>query len=326
MNPKVSILVPVYNVSAYIEKCAESLFNQTFEDIEFIFVDDATPDDSIEKLNIIIKKFPLRKKQISILHHNSNRGLAAARNTALEASTGEFIAVIDSDDYIEPDMIEVIYKKAIEEDADIVISDMIMEYTDRTEILQDYLSSDENEHFTDIIKNEQSHSFLCDKLVHRSLYLRADCRVPEGLNYYEDRHVMSRIFYFAKKIVKVDRAFYHYVHYNSLAITKTKGSMHFENVVRFWNLFDEFLKEHNEYDKYKEIMAFPKMQSKVRLMIDTHSSQLRKQYASIFMEEEKISLNRFNKGEKLMLLLVRYKLFFPAQLFHNYLVKKHLKQ
>lgn len=326
MNPKVSILVPVYNVSAYIEKCAESLFNQTFQDIEFIFVDDATPDDSIEKLSIIIEKFPLREKQISILHHDSNRGLAAARNTALEASKGEYIAVVDSDDYIEPDMIEVLYKKAIKENAEIVISDMIMEYHDRTEILQDYLSSNDNEHFTDIIKNEQSHSFLCDKLVHRSLYLRADCRVPEGLNYYEDRYVMSRIFYFAKKIVKVDRAFYHYVHYNSLAITKTKNSMHFENVVRFWSQFDEFLKEHNEYEKYKEIMTFPKMQSKVRLMIDTHSSQLRKEYCSIFIEEEKICFNLFNKGERLMLLLVRYKLYFLAQLFHNYLVKKHLKQ
>lgn len=325
MTPKVSILVPVYKVSDYIERCAESLFNQTFEEIEFVFVDDASPDDSIEKLEQLMEKFPNRKDNVTIIHHSANQGLAAARNTALDAATGDYISVVDSDDYIDPDMIETLYNKAIDENADIVVSDMIMEYPDKTVILEDYLSDNENEHFSDIIRNEQSHSFLCDKLVRRESYLCPDCRVPQGLNYYEDRHVMSRLFYFAKKIVKVNRAFYHYVHYNSDAITKNKGRMHFENVVIFWNLFDEFLREHDEFDKHKDIIALAKAQSKVRLMADTHSYSLRKEYANIFLAEEKQCFGHFKTGEKIMLLLVRYRRFRLAQLLHNFSVWKNNK-
>ncbi len=323
MTPKVSILVPVYKVSNYIERCVESIFNQTFEELEFIFVNDATPDDSMEKLERLIEKFPNRSNNIKILHHSRNQGTAFTKNEALNVATGEYISFVDSDDYIEYDMIETMYKKAIQTDADIVISDMIMEYSGHTEIVVDNLSKNENEHFADIILNDHSHTFLCNKLVRRELYVRPDCRVPNGLNYYEDRHIMSRLYYFAKNIVKINQAFYHYVHYNSLAITKNKTRMHFENVVTFWNLFDDFLREHNEYEKYESILALPKAQSKVRLMIDTHSTKLRKEYANIFLDEEKRCFSTFRQGEKLMLTLVRYRLFGLAQLFHNLLVWKN---
>lgn len=325
MNPNVSLLVAVYKASAYIEKCVESIFNQTFEDIEYIFVNDATPDNSIEKLQDILERFPKRKEQAKIIHHIVNKGSASSKNEAINVATGNYILFVDSDDYIEPDMVERLYQKAIQENADIVVSDMIMEYSDHSVIVNDYLSDNKNEYFSDLIKNEQSHSFLCNKLVRRSLYLHPKCRVPNGLNYYEDRHIMTRLYYFAKKIVKVDRAFYHYVQYNSSAITKTKGRMHFENAILFWNLFDNFLREHNEFEKYKPILALPKAQSKVRLMIDTHSSQLRKEYADIFQKEERQSFSTFRKGEKLMLLLVRYRLFGLAQIFHEFIVWKNKK-
>ena len=318
MNPKVSILVPVYKVSKFIEKCSESLFSQTFKNIEFIFVNDATPDDSVEILEKVITRYPDRKKQVTILHHKANQGLAASRNTALDAATGDYIAVVDSDDYIEPDMIEVLYKKAIETNADIVVSDMIMEYPYKSETLVDYLSESKDDHFGDIIRNEESHTFLCNKLVRRELYLRRDCRVPYGLDYYEDRHVMTRLFYFAKKIVKVNQAFYHYVHYNSSAITKNKTRMHFENVVIFWNSFDEFLLEHNEFDKYKSILTLAKAQSKIRLMLDTDSMALRKEYADIFAWEVEQSISNFKFGEKVMINVLKHKHYHTAQLLHDY--------
>jgi glycosyltransferase involved in cell wall biosynthesis len=326
MIPKVSILIPVYNVSAYIEKCAYSLFNQTFADIEYIFVDDATPDDSMEKLSKVIEEYPQRKNQIKIIHHSSNKGSAAARNTAIDASTGEFIAMIDSDDFIDSEMIETLYQKALDENADIVVSDIILEFVDRSVVITEYISKNINDHFPDMVRNDRLHAFSCDKLVSRSLYTRADCRVPDGLNYLEDRHIMTRIFYFAKKIVKIDQAFYHYIQYNDNAITKTKNRMHFENVLLFWSLLDSFLKEKNEFEKYKQITELSKVENKVRLMIDTHSSILRKEFAKMFYEEESNCLSKFRKGEKLMLLLVRYKFFGLAQLFHNMLLIKHKKQ
>jgi len=320
MNPKVSILIPVYKVSPYIERCAESLFKQTFTDIEYIFVNDDTPDDSIEKLTRVLELYPERKKQVKMLHHTCNRGLAYTRNTAINASTGDYLSVVDSDDFIEPEMIEILYHKAILEDADIVVSNVFMEYKDKTVIIDDYVDADRNENFKNIIIYDKTCPSLWNKLVRRSLYERQDCRVPEGLNYHEDRHVMTRLYFFATKIVKVDQPFYHYVQYNTNAITKTKDRMHFENVVQFWNLLDAFLQEHNVYEIYKPFMALPKTQGKVRLMIDTHSCRLRREYADIFRDEEKECISHFTKGERLMLFLVRKRLFFLAQLFHSYLV------
>lgn len=323
MNPKVSILVPVYKVSAYIEKCAESIFNQTFKDIEYIFVNDATPDDSIEKLKRVILRFPNRENQVNILEHKANMGLATTRKTALNAAKGDYIAVVDSDDYIEPDMVELMYNKAISEDVDIVICDLFMEYKSITICTNEILSDNKNDYFPEIIISENINAYLCNKLAKRSLYLNPECLVPDGLNYYEDRHVMTRMFYLADKIRKIDVALYHYVHYNSQAITKNKSRMHFENVVTFWNNFEVFLKEHNEYEKYKPILALPKVQSKVRLMIDTNSASLRKEYAGMFIDEEKQCINTFRKGERIMLWLIRNRLFNTAQLFRTFLFWKN---
>ena len=87
--PKVSVIVPVYGVEKYIERCARSLFEQTLDDIEYIFVDDCSPDRSIEILNQVIGEYPGRKDQVQIIHHASNQGLALARQTGLKAATGE---------------------------------------------------------------------------------------------------------------------------------------------------------------------------------------------------------------------------------------------
>ena len=318
-----SILVPIYNVSNYIERCAKSLFNQTFEDIEFIFVDDATPDDSIEKLIEIIQQYPNRKEQVKIIYHSLNKGLATTRNTAIDASTGNYILVVDSDDYIEPNMIQLLYEKAIIDNADIVVSDFYFEYSNKTIYCSDYLSLNENNHLKDLIGFNNSQAPLWNKLVNSDLYKKKECRVPDGLNYYEDRFTVLRLYYFANKIVKINQAFYHYIKYNDNAITNKIVKMHFENVVTFWNLFDEFLKEHNEYEKYKPYLALPKIQSKVRLMIGTNSASLRIEYAEIFAEEELVCIKSFRRGERIMLWLIRNKHFDLAQWFHDLLVWKN---
>lgn len=109
-NMKVSIIVPVYNVSAYIERCIKSVIAQTYTDIECILVDDCTPDDSIVKCQELIDSYsgPIEFK---IIHHNHNRGLSAARNTGTYAATGEYIYFLDSDDEITPDCISLLAKE-----------------------------------------------------------------------------------------------------------------------------------------------------------------------------------------------------------------------
>ena len=116
----VSILVPVYGVEKYIERCARSLFEQTYNNLEYIFVDDCTPDNSIAILKRVMEEYPMRKGQVRILRHERNRGIAAARNTALDAAQGSFLSHVDSDDYLARDAIRLLVNKQVETGADIV--------------------------------------------------------------------------------------------------------------------------------------------------------------------------------------------------------------
>ena len=116
----VSILVPVYKVEKYIEQCARSLFEQTYDNLEYIFLDDCSPDNSIEILKRVMEDYPERKAQVRIIRHERNRGLAAARNTALDAANGPFVTHVDSDDYLGRDAIRLLVKKQEETGADIV--------------------------------------------------------------------------------------------------------------------------------------------------------------------------------------------------------------
>ena len=106
----VSILVPIYKVEKYIERCARSLFEQTYPNLEFLFVDDASPDKSIEILQKVIAQYPKWKGRITIIYHNKNRGLAVARNALVDNCRGEFLFHVDSDDWIAEDAVEKILK------------------------------------------------------------------------------------------------------------------------------------------------------------------------------------------------------------------------
>ena len=124
MKPLVSIIVPVYNVSNYIEQCLNSLTNQTLKEIEIIVVDDCGTDDSIDKAEKLAKK----DKRIKIVHNKTNQGLAESRNIGLKYVKTEYVAFLDSDDWVAEDFIEKLYKACIRENADIAVSDVIYYY------------------------------------------------------------------------------------------------------------------------------------------------------------------------------------------------------
>ena len=251
--PKVSILVPVYNVSAYIERCAHSLFRQTLDDVEYIFVDDCTPDDSMAKLEAVLAQYPERAGQVKIVRHERNWGLAVARRTALLAASGEYVCCVDSDDYVDADMAQCMYRRAVDEQADIVVADYWDEYSKQTVLCTDLVSPSMEENRVNVLTcGKEVSPSLWNKLIRRKFWVEANVFAPEGLNYGEDRHVVTRLYYQARKIVKVDAAFYHYSHFNAGAITRGKDARHFEDVILFWKLMDEFLAEHGLAEKYRD--------------------------------------------------------------------------
>ena len=115
-EPKISIIIPIYNVEKYLRECLDSCTNQTLKDIEIICVDDASPDNSIK----ILEEYQVKDSRIKIFRHKKNKNLGAARNTGLEHATGEYIWFVDSDDWIEPTMYEVLLKEAFKNNSKLV--------------------------------------------------------------------------------------------------------------------------------------------------------------------------------------------------------------
>lgn len=121
--PQVTVIVPIYGVEQYIERCARSLFEQTLSDIEYVFVNDCTPDNSVEILNKVLSEYPERKDNVIIVNHEVNKGLPIARKTGLFHASGEYIIHCDSDDWVELDAYERMYSIAKSEGVDIISCD-----------------------------------------------------------------------------------------------------------------------------------------------------------------------------------------------------------
>ena len=133
---KVSIVVPVYNVAPYIEQFARSVFEQTLEDIEYVFVDDCSPDSSMDILLSVLEEYPHRKQKVKIVRHEKNMGIAVTRKDGYMKSTGEYMIYVDSDDYLEPRMLELMYAKAKEHDADMIVCDIYLYNKENCNVLK----------------------------------------------------------------------------------------------------------------------------------------------------------------------------------------------
>ena len=138
MSVKVSVIVPIFKVRDFIERCVCSLFDQTLDEVEYIFVDDASPDDSIDVLKSCMEQYPTRKDQVIIITHEKNLGLPAARNTGLVRASGEYVLHCDSDDFVEREMLEEMYKVAKESDADMVYCDFYLTFAENERYMTNY--------------------------------------------------------------------------------------------------------------------------------------------------------------------------------------------
>src|SRR5574344_624731 len=175
--PKVSIIIPIYNVEKYIERCARSLFEQTEEDLEFIFVNDCTPDNSMQILNDVIRDYPSRKDQIKIIENEKNLGLPLTRQKGIKEATGEYIIHCDSDDWVDKDMYRMLYGKAKADDLDLVWCDLY-----RTDgVTNDYIVQDTEIDKTTILKallHETKGGYLWNHLVKRNLIFDNEYMYP----------------------------------------------------------------------------------------------------------------------------------------------------
>ncbi len=251
MSYPVSVIVPVYGVEKYIEQCAQSLFEQDFSDIEYIFVNDCTPDKSIAVLEHIIKKHPDRKPHITILHHRQNQGLGSARHTGVKCATGDYIIHIDSDDWCEPDMISSLYTQWKADNADIVVCDFFEnDANSQRQIVQPYVASKKANNHNLLVGNPVVST--CNKLIKRSLYVDNDIYPPQWMNFSEDRYLSTQLFLLAEKVSYVPRAFLHYRQNNAGSLTKSLGEKARQDLHRCSTSLEQFLHMHWLFEEYRE--------------------------------------------------------------------------
>lgn len=218
-QPLVSILIPIYRVENGIERCARSVMEQTYENLEYIFVDDATDDSSIEILNRTLSDYPDSLENVQIIHHERNRGLAVARNTAVAASKGEFVFHVDSDDWVETNAVELLVKKQMETDADIVTAEA---YDYNNGVKTDHLSGGWNLDKESLLKGlltYQISTVLWRRLIRRSLYIDNGITCDERGSGGEDFQVLPRLVYFANKVSGINDHIYYYNKTNQHSIT-----------------------------------------------------------------------------------------------------------
>lgn len=201
MNPKVSILIPVYKSELFIEQCIRSVLSQSYKNIEYIVVNDASPDLSIDIAMRIVQEYPQRKKSISFINNQTNKGIVFNRNLLVEKATGDYVYFVDSDDELAPDAVEKLVSAALENHADIVRSNyyeisnsgiaekVLFPYQDKKEFLLYQLSA------------WDSIQAMWQMLIRRDLFIKHQLLFMEGTDGCEDYLMTIYLTYFAKKIV-----------------------------------------------------------------------------------------------------------------------------
>lgn len=253
--PKVSVVIPVYGVEKYIERCAISLFEQTLDNIEYIFVDDCSPDNSINILKSILAKYEKRIPHTKIVRMPVNSGQAAVRKYGISLTTGEYIIHCDSDDWVELDMYEKLYNTAINGNFDVVICDFFKFHGKGKSIhVTQTVSENKNELIREIL-NETIHASLCNKLIKRNLY--RDIIYPKD-NLREDLTLIVQLIYRANRIKYIAEPFYHYF-FNESSITNNKDNIEktiklAEQAVNNYRILEHFMKENNILDYYQKEM------------------------------------------------------------------------
>lgn len=285
MSPKVTIIIAVYNCEKYIEACANSLFEQTLDNIEFIFVNDATHDDSIIILNSIIEEYSVRKPFVKIINMEKNSGVSNARRIGIENATGEYVIHADSDDWVDKDMYERLYCKAKETNADIVGCNFRHEFSDvKYDFHQQY--GDTMEENISRLINGRIFPSLCTSLTRRSLIKENAVSFPEGLNMGEDLFFNLQLYLHAQKIVSMDWAPYHYRHTDSSScIKRTRKSI--DSDIAIAGKIEKLMREQNLYAKYENDIEYRKFFSKLPLIYDLRNEKLYKEWLSIYPETNK---------------------------------------
>ena len=280
---KVSVIVPIYNVEKYIERCVRSLMEQSLKELEYIFVDDCSPDHAMDILETVVNEYPDRLPYIKIIRHSKNSGSAVVRNTGLRCATGEYVIYCDSDDWVERNAYEAMYSEAKETGADIVATDYYIENRKSSAVRKQEYSTAPYLCVKKMLSVEL-HCGTWNKLVKRELYIRNEIRFPDGINMWEDVLTVIPLFCFASTIVYLPHAYYHYVQYNTSSYTKQMSEKSLINLIEAIEYLDDFFKAHH-LQQFEHDFNYTKLTAKLNLLLHS-KGKLQKDRALLYPEAD----------------------------------------
>ncbi|MGL5963481.1 MAG: glycosyltransferase family 2 protein [Fusobacteriaceae bacterium] len=249
MKLKLSVIIPAYNVENYIERCIESVCNQTEKNLEIIVVNDGSTDKTKKKL----EKFQKKDKRIIVIN-KVNGGLSSARNAGINIAKGEYICHLDGDDWIEKTAYEKMLNLAIEKNLDIVISDYYDDY-DNKKIVKNYDIKLESKIYSgeDYLKEYfagKGVSAIWNKIYKTDLYIKYRIKHPEKISIGEDLETLSKLLLNAKRISKINESFVHYIQ-NPNSMTRNKIALKFKDLINVFENIENYFKEQQKYQEYK---------------------------------------------------------------------------
>lgn len=246
-NPAISLVMPVYNVENFLNKALTSVENQTFKDFEMIIVDDGSSDKSYE----IAEEFCCRNPNFKLIKQK-NSGPAAARNTGVTHCKGEYIAFMDSDDYLEKNFLEELYNLAKKTSADITCCNFNMYYPNKN--LKIYMPFNslpgvytKSKALRKLILDISVHYFIWNKLYKKELFLERNIKFDNM--YFEDISTSPRLFYFAKTVAFTSKALYNYTMREN-SILHSINAKKVNDYIKALGIIKSFLEENNDYEKY----------------------------------------------------------------------------
>ena len=253
---KISVIVPVYNVSKYLKRCLDSIIGQTLKEIEIIVINDCSPDPLDDAIGREYEKLDSR---VQYIKHEKNKGLGGARNTGILQAKGVFLGFVDSDDCIHKDMYKVMYEQAIKNDCDVVqcgfnrvsedyiVPDHAVSIEGKIGIIED---RDKKIH-TYFVKGEFINGIACSKLVSRKLHLDKDILFPEG-RLHEDFPYIFYVLFHSKKIVLLPEVYYYYCQ-RAGSIIYSSSSKRIFDMVQSLAEMREFLRGKKYHESYKNV-------------------------------------------------------------------------
>jgi len=244
-TPKISVIIPIYNVEKYLDKCLESVRQQTFSDIEIICVDDCSPDNSAD----IVEKHMAKDKRIVFIRHEKNTGLGGARNSAIRLAKGKYLASADSDDYMQPNMLENLWEATDNGSFDIVSCGF--NRVDEMGNILSYTSPDIRQaHGKEINIFKTVNPAFWNKMWRTSLFVDNQIFFPNH-DYYEDMSTTPRILSKTQSIKVINDRLYNYL-VRSESITGSYGDKQIIDYFKGFEILLVYLKESGLYEQYEE--------------------------------------------------------------------------